>query len=206
VANFRRGKKNILTAEEAEKILNPFMDDLIQSVNDGKRHFDQEPASQLVPYRKRTKACMLNDAISEGARKRFDGVKGVKIDDSHESIFFVFEGQLGVRFKKLDEGGAICNVPTERQDKISFQVLSIAGIKAPTLVSFVYKLNSLWTEIVRMKILCKWGDETLWAIPAITGAQAGTLPFDQNQKPQVESGPIVKSTRPIAKKVDGGST
>ena len=113
---------------------------------------------------------MLNDAISEGARKRFDGVKGVKIDDSHESIFFVFEGQLGVRFKKLDEGGS-CNVPTERTGQISFQVLSIAGIKAPMLVSFVYKLNSLWTEIVRMKILCKWGDETLWAIPAITGCK-----------------------------------
>ena len=120
MANFRRGKKNILTAEEAEKILNPFMDDLIQSVNDGKRHLDQEPASQLVLYRKRTKACMLNDAISEGARKRFDGVKGVKIDDSHESIFFVFEGQLGFGSKNLTRAARLqCPHRVPGQDLLS---------------------------------------------------------------------------------------
>lgn len=194
----RRTRRSILGVEDARKILNPFMDELIASANDGMNHFGTFSPEHLLPFRKRTKACMLNDAIVTAATHRFENAKGIALNDDYETKFFIFDGRLALRYKKMDCGDTPKNIRTDRQDDVAFHVLELAGIETLTFVTFGYWLNPLWNEIVRMKLLCKWGCTTEWSIPLIEGAQPQLFDLEQRRAAEASSddGPAVRSTLP----------
>jgi len=189
--DFGRSRQNILGRDEAHRILSPHYDDLILSVNAGMDHFAGIPEKYKKPFSRNTKARMLNDAIRHHAMRRFDGVRGVVIDDQLDSLFLVVRGELAIRFKKSNKSGKTRNIPTERQVKLRYQQLVLPGFRRLTTVSLGYGVNPIWTEIIRMKIYCRFGEETQWSIPLIEGVQARKLPGiaadDQSAPPAVRS-------------------
>lgn len=162
-----RGRRNILGAERANSVLAPHIDDLILSVRDGQEHYQKMPLALLAPYCRRTRANMLNDAIVDAAANRLSGRAGVVIDEDFESKFFIFDSVLATRFKKLSRNDCTRNVHTKRQNGIDFHQQELAGFQRLTFVSFGYVVNKIWTEVTELKVICRYGDETLWTIPVI---------------------------------------
>jgi hypothetical protein len=190
--DFGRGRRNILGRDEANRILSPHFDDLILSVNAGMDHFAGIPDKYKKPFSQNTKARMLYDAIRHDAMRRFDGVRGVVIDDQLDSLFLIFRGELAIRFKKSNKAGKTRNILTERQVKLRYQQLVLPGFRQLTTVSLGYGVNPIWTEISRMRIYCRFGEEIQWSIPLIEGMQARKLPGiekvdDQSSPPAVRS-------------------
>src|SRR5258708_25876736 len=78
--NFGKDRRNIRGVVAGEKLLSPFFDDIVLSVRDGQEHYQKIPLELMLPFRRRTKASMLNDAIVQSARPRLEG-RGIKVDD-----------------------------------------------------------------------------------------------------------------------------
>jgi hypothetical protein len=199
--NLYRSRRNILGVERATELLTPHFDDLVFAVRDGQEHYQKIPLELRAPFKKRTLANMMNDSIVHAARPRLEG-HGVKVDDDHDGCFFVFGDELALRFKKLNSSGCTSNVRTHRQTRIDFHQKELEGFNRLTFVSFAYILNKLWTEISTIKVICNYGEDTLWTIPVIADLRPTLL-----LNPQVDAqtgGPVVRSTEIDNRKAGGG--
>lgn len=197
--DYRRDRRNILGRNAAKLLLDPYLDELLLASRDGVAHFGKESAELMLPYRKRTKANMLNDAIVHYAKVRLAGIEGVVIDETFDGTFFIVGDVLALRIKKLSRTDCTANIRTRRQRDVDGQVLEFPGISSPTIVTFGYTLNVLWTEIVDAKVFCQVNDHREWTIPLVASEASPIFPITDDQ---FDEGPRVRSRRRRAE--DGG--
>src|SRR4051794_32615909 len=103
MANLWRPIKNLLTLEEGQKVLEPYIDDFNLAIRRGLTSYQQIPPLIRAQFRPRTAATTLNDLVVADAIRRFEGHEPeIVINEDFEGALFIFQGRATVRFKKVN--------------------------------------------------------------------------------------------------------
>ncbi len=189
--NLGRAPSKILTRDAAYKLLFPYTEDFfLPALQSGLNDF----CSSIAPgvrsrLSKRSLASVLNDLVVDEAIKRFDGEKGVRINEDRGFKAFIFDERAAVRIKKVDKHYRYSNYPTAQQLDILYQK-EINGFESATYVILGYSLSDDWRDVDEVSLCCWYGQSRRWEIP-VAGEMTGYL-FDPSgqaattiQKPTV---------------------
>ena len=170
----------LLSADEAQKILDPHIEDLRACIRVG--WHDWETLTQAMPVvgvrtSNRTRAGIVYDAIATEARKRFRNKPGVDLLSELGFLIVVFDGQLALRFKKYRYGLRTSNIATHQQLSFAWQAEMDGLPPAATKVVAGYLLNRLQDDIARMAITCSVGPDLRWTIDVADAPTAATRPI-----------------------------
>ena len=176
-------RPHVISRESAAEILMSKKDDICGPFFHGWNAFwrwkdvDPEFYSTVVP---RTRAGVVYDFAIKDARTRFEGreSEGVRTRAEFDSLLVIFDEELVLRFKKLDDGERPRNSRTSRQWLFERQCLQLPGIpEEATKVTAVYTLNPDQSSIVKVSVVC-WCVNTLkWIIPLFE-ADSGNMVFE----------------------------
>ena len=113
----------------------------------------------------RTRANLVYDWMLDTARREFAGVVGAEFVEvvSKGLTLLRLDGQLLIRFKKLDESRMPRNYPTRHAREYN-QQMSLPEIPTATRVFCGYRLNKFETEIRDVSITCTNGVGVAWYI------------------------------------------
>ena len=190
----------LLSADEAQTILDPHIDDLRACLRAG---WDAWQAlTEAMPVvgvhtSNRTRAGIVYDGIATEARKRFHNKPGVSLMTKLGFLVVVFDGRLVLRFKKYRPGLRTSNVLTYQQFSFAWQAEMDGTPPAATKVVAGYLLNRLQDDIARMAITCSLGPELRWTIEipdAWTDAALPT-PIPAVPDPEEPQQPVVHAAR-----------
>ncbi len=98
---------------DAEVIFAPFIDSLIECVNDGYDEVYERCGGGLVLFETRTKRSMFRDAIIRQLRKWADDTPGVHFFERGQLKWVGFSNQWIVRVKSIDDRNSVAVSPTE---------------------------------------------------------------------------------------------
>ncbi len=190
--NLHRQVKNILTRDQAQELLEDYIDELIKCVQVGLDTFMSFYPDELRKLSQpRTFANVLNDAVCHEAVRVFgDGHdKNVVVNDDYHGHLFVFFGRAAIRFKMVGPALDPRNVRTGRQNKIADQQLELDGVDRLTFLNLGYQPNVLFTEILAVSLSCR-RRYLMWEIP-LAHALTAYL-FDQNGNVAPMGTPVVR--------------
>jgi hypothetical protein len=140
------------------------------------------PLGGRLRFLGRTRACLVHDFIVQRAIAASDGDANVRVIRRDETAKFVIANQVLLRFKKADDRGLGSNIPTQASMDFIEQQQELPGIPNVHKVEVVYMLNRLQTQIDRIVVVARDGNERLWdyvVTPAMT-ADVVSLPFAVN--------------------------
>ncbi|MEI9996792.1 MAG: hypothetical protein WDM91_19490 [Rhizomicrobium sp.] len=121
-----------------------------------------------------TRASLMWEATVEKAIELFAGDHGVHVDEHFDTVSFIFDGLVLVRFKKADAKLHSSNYPTLLAELFHEVTPDLFGYAGEQRVEAVYVLNQYNTEIVWTGVVARDGDEVIWKFE-----------FDEDAKPMV---------------------
>ena len=136
-----------------------------------------------------TRASLMWEATVEKAIELFAGDHGVHVDEHFDTVSFIFDGLVLVRFKKADTKLHTRNYPTLLAELFHEVTPDLFGYAGEQRVEAVYVLNQYDTEIVWTGIVTHDGDNVIWKFEFGEDAKPMTL------RPAAEK----KSTAKLAK-------
>jgi hypothetical protein len=193
----------VVSRDEAESILAPYLDDIPRACFlgiDSWTNFATTMPALRVPLTQRTEANFINDHVVQCARQLFLPDKEKEIDHIEEGGLFAvgFKRKLLLRFKKSRDGDLTSNIQTNQQKDIGCQQLLIPGWKQATWIYACYHVAA--DAIDRVVITCRLYGHLVWApIVLFDGSfeseAAGVLPFaaDAQSVPQRRSRVVPKN-------------
>ena len=191
---------SLLSADEAQKILDPHIEDLRACLRigwDAWQTLTDEMPVVGVRTSNRTRAGIVYDAIATEARKRFHNRPGVHVMSELGFLIVIFDGRLALRFKKYRSGLRTSNVATHQQLSFSWQAEMDGMPPAATKVVAGYLLNHLQDDIARMAITCSFGPDLRWTIdiPGAPAAAAPPIPITATLDAGEPTPPVVRPAR-----------
>jgi hypothetical protein len=137
---------------------------------------------------RRTRACIVHDFMVSHAKRLFEGVPGVHIEDRSGIVLLVIDDRLAIRFKKLDKENRTRNYPT--QQALAFmQQLDLPTIPSLARLVVGYRLTNLETELESVFVVCPNGLSNAWGMelkpPAIGGNVVPLTPRPTGPAPVV---------------------
>lgn len=136
-----------------------------------------------------TRASLVWEATVEKAIELFAGDRGVHIDDRFDTVSFIFDATVLLRFKKADTKLYTSNYPTPMAELFHDAEPDLFGYAGEQRVEAVYVLNQYDTDIVWTGIVARDGDNVIWSFEFGEGAKPMVL------RPAAEK----KSTAKLAK-------
>jgi hypothetical protein len=184
IIDFTTKGAGMIRADEeiVRKILQHYEDTIFQVFHGGWSDFRELPLGGRLLFLGRTRACLVHDFIVQRAIAAWDGDANVRVIRRDETAKFVIANQVLLRFKKADDRGLGSNIPTQASMDFIEQQQELPGIPNVHKVEVVYVLNRLQTQIDRIVVVARDGDERLWdyvVTPAMT-ADVVSLPFVVN--------------------------
>lgn len=124
----------------------------------------------------RTKSSMLNDLVQSQMELLFDptnddggagNLSKVQVRKELGFLTVLIGSDLALRFKKVDEEGKPCNIATHQQKVISNQDMGLlpifqGGPPCETFATVGYLVNSEWSEILDIVVVCHYRGEKIW--------------------------------------------
>jgi hypothetical protein len=111
----------------------------------------------------RTKSNSIFDAIVRHAVKEFFGDDTIQIKMEAQTMKIFFGGMVLARFKKSDENGLGCNIPTQAVLAFTDPEALLPGMSEETAkVEFTWTPNEIWTALESVKVVARDGDTLLW--------------------------------------------
>jgi hypothetical protein len=109
----------------------------------------------------------------------------VRVIHRDETAKFVILDRVLLRFKKADDRGLGSNIPTQASLNFVEQQQELPGIPDAHKVEIVYVLNRLQTQIDRVVVVARDGDERLWdyVIAPTDTAEVIPLPMAPSAEP-----------------------
>ena len=197
----------LLSADEAQAILDPHIDDLRACLSAGWRAW--QALCEAIPVARvrtsnRTRAGIVYDAAVAEARMRFLNKPGVHLMSRLGFLVVVFDGRLVLRFKKYRHGLRTGGIPTHQQLSFAWQAEMDGMPPAATKVVAGYLLNRLQDGIARMAITCSVGPNLRWCfdIADAAAAAASPTPMPAPSHAGGPSPPVVRIARTEEQRAD----
>ncbi len=151
----------VISEAAAKTILDPYKARLRESVIQAWEDYESQYGHVRHIHTPRTRANIVHDHMVHHARRLFEGDDSVYMCEIKGLFLVQIDGQLLVRFKKLDEDKRHHNYPTP-QNLEFWEQLDLPGIPHLTRLVAGYELNDLQTAINAIYITCPNGSCNAW--------------------------------------------
>ena len=180
--------------EAVQATLIDFEPAILSVVHGAWQEFKQLPLTAPLEFA-RTRACFVQDIMVRLAKEKFADESRVRISARDETVKFVFDDKVLVRFKKADASGLGSNISTQAIMQFVDQQRELPGLPDVYKVEVLYHLNHLQTQIDHVMVVARDGDSQLWeyAITAEETVQTVMFPAVQDES---QSGAKVKIRKP----------
>ena len=199
-------RPNLLKLPQAQEILRPHLPGLYADFQEAwdwvEAIFDQDPERRAT-FDASIHAAMVFHRFVVLSYRRFTGHETVKVKRAGRMMTINLGGGLLLRFKKFNKDLHSCNVKTNTQARIYWN-LTFEGMEPATCVTFGYKLDPANRKVVGVYVTCPVGwDRNEWVLP-INEASSETIPmFGGDPQPTAPQAPGFTIIPLAEKKADG---
>lgn len=174
--------------EDALKICDPIRKELNQCIRKGFedwlliREFANSLEQGMVEYHARTKANIIHEHIRKYIISGLKDKPEIKIDTFNGVFGLIIANELFIRFKKMDSGYDIRNIPTKQHLEFKAQG-NIQGFpEHPTFLFAGYIPDLTWSKITGIYLAC-WINDTLEWVDDVgrLSLEQGILPLDATE-------------------------
>jgi hypothetical protein len=192
----------LLSADEAQELLAPHLNDLAECIFEGWNRWNDLAASNAslsYPLTSRSRATYVNDHMWNAVKTKFASAQDVQVVETASGLrTLLISDRLTLRFKKLDGRLRPSNIPTRQQEIFESQ-LTLDGLPEVTRLTIGYILNRVQTEIDKIAIVLRVNKALIWSFMVnrsnetmtITQQTIDTAPTEQVRTRKVK----VKKTR-----------
>jgi hypothetical protein len=138
---------------------------------------------------RRTRATLVHQYMMNLAVPAFDGDRGIRPIERHETIFFVADQKLIFRFKKGDDIGLSSNIETQFALAFNDPQQTLPELPDVARVDIAYVLNPFETLINRVLVVARDGDRVVWSYTIFPQPEAFTLPIPLPVRPSPPAPP-----------------
>lgn len=180
----------IVSREEGERRLRPYLSGLARAIHAGDQGLDDIMGDQKHRVKSRSISSTRNDLIIHEARRIFDGDPTVRFESRHGRDIMYIKDDAIILFKKLDRSRRTRNAPTQLALKLfGQQPLDEMPLETPRFVAG-WQMDMLGMAIQVMMITYPKAHGVEWVIPlddygAATKAVPITPPPIDGPGPQV---------------------
>lgn len=156
-----------ISKAQAKRILAPYMEPLVQSIEQAWERWWELPAKAVKAAGGRSRANLVYDFICDEIRTRFENMPGVSVHETrHNMLWLNIEGLLVIRFKKLDNLKLGSNIATRFQTEFTLQMqLPDLPPEAARLV-VGYQIDKVQSKITDVLVTYRVGDVVKWFFSA----------------------------------------
>jgi hypothetical protein len=164
-------------------VLRSYEDAIFKVVHGAWSDWRELPLGGRLLFPGRTRACLVHDFMVQRAIAAWTGARAVRVIRQDETAKFVVADQVLLRFKKADDRGLGSNIPTQASLIFTEQQYDLPGIPNVHKIEVVYVLNRLQTQIDRVVVVARDGDDLLWdyVIAPATTAEVISLPTQTSE-------------------------
>jgi hypothetical protein len=174
----------LLTVEEAEELLKPYVELLNRCIQHGWDAYQNDYATKHHLLSARSRATIVFDEIIARAEQEFNGIDGVKFVRKSNSFMLYIGDKATVRFKKIRKSGRCSNIDTRQQVLFKAQAqFRLPGMLEGTLLHAGYLLNDIERDIRRKMVVCQLNNRVLWQFELRSEAAAQPV-ITMQPKPQ----------------------
>lgn len=173
----------LISQEDAEQVLKPYADHFVTVIRSAFDDWLTGPYTHQM-QRKSLRANVISNQMLANARRVFEGVDGIRVDDVPGYTGLLVGDNIFVRMKKADEKLMSRNYPTK--SALAFVDQSKDMFGGLVRLELVYQLGAFGTEIERIALLQRHKSKIVWHIDLLeTGAGIQeVLPFAQPPSPE----------------------
>lgn len=196
----------LITQEEAEQAVRPFAEQCVAVIRSAFDDWMKGPYTHQM-QRKSLRANVISNQMLANARRIFDQIDGVRVEDVPGYTGLLVGDNIFIRMKKADENLMSRNYPTK--SALSYVDQSKDMFGGLVRLELVYQLGSYGTEIERIALLQRHKSKIVWHIDLLdTGTVVQEiLPFAQPSPPEGSAAQrILKSKRKSEKEEKDVST
>lgn len=158
---------NLPVKEEVRETLQRFESKLHKVVTTGWQGWLNSSEFGRAVFIPRLRANIVFDRMIEKAIELFKDDSGVRFVRAHETMYFVIDEKVKIRFKKGDETGLSSNIPTQTalsyNDHECSDDENLFGEKDPSRVEVVYTLDrKTQTSIEKVWIVARDKKKKIW--------------------------------------------
>lgn len=173
----------LISQEDAEQAIRPYADLFVAVVRSAFDDWLTGPYTHQM-QRKSLRANIISNQMLVNARRLFDGVNGIRVEDVPGYTGLLLGGNIFIRMKKADEKLMSRNYPTKSALAYVDQSKDMFG--GMVRLELIYNLGSFGTEMERIALLQRHKSKIVWHIDLLD-AGAGIqqlLPFAQPPAPE----------------------
>jgi hypothetical protein len=167
-------------------VLQPYENGICQAIHGAWSDYQELRLGGRLLFPGRSRACLVHDFMVQRAISTWSADASVRVIRRDETAKFVIADQVLLRLKKADDRGLGANIPTQASLDFIGQQYDLPGIPGVHKVEVVYLLNSLQTQIDKVVVVARDGDERLWdyVIAPATTADVIPLPLPASSEPE----------------------
>jgi len=132
--------------------------------------------------RKTTRAELVWEATVDKAVELFAGDSGVRVVEHYDTISFIFDGHVLLRFKKADVKLKTSNIPTLLAEMFHEHEADLFGYHGLQRVEAVYVLEAFEREIAWAGIVARDNNAVLWHFELAPAVEAMQLRPERAKK------------------------
>lgn len=199
--------RQVLTKEEAQKILAPYFDKISGSIQKGFTDylemvgFDCYSKRRILDFNPRTKAALINNLIAVRVAESFSGKKGFTAKEYNGVFGLNLKSQFLIRFKKFNQNLSPARSRTHQTRKIENQQTVIPGFpRKPTFLYAGYTFTKDMTGIASIYLALRVNGRREWIMDITKQEQdQKVIPFSsvkgKSKKARVTVKPTVKKRK-----------
>lgn len=148
---------------------------------------DYQASSEFNKWkRKGTRASIVWERMIDRALGEFDGAEGINIVERDDTVSFVFDEVLLLRFKKGDSNKISSNYPTSLALSFHKPNKDLFGYEGVRRAEVIYVLNDRETEIESVNIVARNGKSITWEFELL-GSNENIIPLPITPQHEVPS-------------------
>jgi hypothetical protein len=151
----------------------------------------------------RSRASIIFDFIKRFAIEEFDGDEDIHALPKGQTVKFLFQNQVLIRFKKANAKGIGSNIETQAVLEFVDPQLKIPDMLPEIFkVEVCYTLDKLATKVETIAVTKRDRHQKLWSYPILGGESGEVIPMP-TRAPDPEMPPTVRPRRPAEKPETG---
>jgi hypothetical protein len=163
----RRFLMRTITKKEAEIILHPYIDTILNCVkNSVNSYFSGADFSKIRPrFSKRTDASICHDLIIDSIVNEFESAPRTRCFYRNNLFLLIIEEKVVLRFKMFDQNLLSHSIPTKQLflfNNQDVEQLELPDMPPHALLHVGYCLNELRTKVKDVYITYRKGNYNLW--------------------------------------------
>jgi hypothetical protein len=186
-------------------VLQPYENSIYQAIYGAWSDYQELSLGGRLLFPSRSRACLVHDFMVQRFISACADDTIVRVMRHDETVKFVIADQVMLRLKKADDRGLGSNIPTQASLDFIGQQFNLPGIPDVHKVEVVYLLNSMQTQINKVVVVARDGDQRLWDYVIAPTTTADIIPMPLTATTEPERGVRIKVRKnKDDKKIDTG--